>query len=481
MAFCKFSPGYASKNQTVVDNIFINDFLPKAPEMCVKVYLLGLSKCSNADDYDNTLDYFASCLKIDKDDVLSCFAYWQELGTVQILSTDPVEIRYLPLHVSKANIKLHKVDKYTDFNIQLQEILNQREILPNEFEDYYNLIERNKIEESALIELIRYCAENAGFKVRRHYILTVVTDWIKEGIRSYEQVKKKISELGIIDDNLDLILSALGTKRKAQIEDRGLLNKWQSSYGFELNVIIFVIKNLKTKKRRLDINVLDDYLTKYFEMKLISIPEIENYENEKENMYYIAIAVNKELGIYYDDLTKEINSYVVNWINMGFDKELLVKIADNCFNSSIKTLAGLDGIVNKLFKLGINTIASYEEYLRDNLAQDVKIKELLNEMNITRNVNSTDRHFYKTWTEDWNMPFDVIIYAATLSKDKINAMQYLNKILSNWNTNGARTLDKVKTIKIEDANEQKKSDFIHNNYSKEQIASLITNLDEVEV
>ena len=55
---------------------------------------------------------------------------------------------------------------------------------------------------------------------------------------------------------------------------------------------------------------------------------------------------------------------------------------------------------------------------------------------------------------------------------------HLNKILSNWNSQGVKTLDKAKQIKVE---ESKDSSFIHNSYTKEQIASLISNLDEVEV
>jgi len=39
-------------------------------------------------------------------------------------------------------------------------------------------------------------------------------------------------------------------------------------------------------------------------------------------------------------------------------------------------------------------------------------------------------------------------------------------------------LSKAKTMKIEN---EKNETFIHNNYSKEQISSLIANLDEVEV
>ena len=57
-------------------------------------------------------------------------------------------------------------------------------------------------------------------------------------------------------------------------------------------------------------------------------------------------------------------------------------------------------------------------------------------------------------------------------------MNYLNKILSNWNSQGVKTLDKAKQTKIDQPAEH---NFIHNAYTKEQISSLISNLDEVEV
>ena len=42
MAFCEFSSEVVSSNAITVDNIFITEFLPSAPEKCVKVYLYGL-------------------------------------------------------------------------------------------------------------------------------------------------------------------------------------------------------------------------------------------------------------------------------------------------------------------------------------------------------------------------------------------------------------------------------------------------------
>ena len=478
MAFCKFSPGYGNENKILVDSAFINDFLPTAPDLCVKVYLMGLNKCNNADDSENIISYFSEKLKASEDDIISIFKYWEERGIVQVLSTNPVEVRYLPIKVSNGHVKKYEVDKYTDFNIQVQEIFTKRMIMPNEFVEMYNLIENRHIEQSALIEIIRYCVGVKGFNISPNYCLTVARDWERENIRTLVQVQEKIRELGVVDDKVSLVLSALNTRRRPQIEDKDLLNKWLTMFGFELNVVLYVINSSKTKKRHMDINVLDEVLTKYFEMKLMSCQEIENYENQKESMIEVAVAVNKELGIYYDNLSKEIDTYIVPWLNMGFDLQTLKLVADNCFKSSIKTLEGLNSILNKLFKLGIVSTESYLQYVNENLALDGKIKQILTALNLTRNVNNMDRSFYSVWINDWGFNDEIVLYACSLCVNKTNPLQYLNKILSNWNTSGIKTLEKAQTTKVE---EERKVDFIHNNYTKEQISSLITNLDEVEV
>ena len=478
MAFCKFSPNYGNENKILVDSAFINEFLPTSPDLCVKVYLMGLNKCNNADDSENVISYFSEKLKVCEDDIISIFKYWEERGIVQVLSTNPVEVRFLPINVSNGHVKKYEVDKYTDFNIQVQEIFEKRMVMPNEYVEMYNLMESKHIEQSALIAIFKYCVEIKGFNISPNYCLTVARDWERDNIRTEEQVRERITELGVIDDKVSLVLSAIGTRRRPQIEDKDLLNKWVTALGFEMNVILFVVKLLKNKKRHLDINVLDEALTKYYEMKLMSCGEIENYENQKESMYLVAIAINKELGIFYDDLTKEIDTYIVPWMNMGFDLETLKLVADNCFKSSIKTLEGLNSIINKLFKLGIVSMQAYLQYINENLALDGKIKQVLTSLNLTRNVNNMDRSFYSVWINDWGFNDEVVLYACSLCVNKINPLQYLNKILSNWNNNGIKTIDKAKQTKVE---EEKPVEFIHNSYTKEQISSLISNLDEVEV
>ena len=480
MCLCKYSSSYIINDKTVVDNIFINNFLPDAPDLCVKVYLMGLSKCANSVAPDNNITNFANVLNVSEQDVINAFNYWQEQGVVQILNTNPMEVRFMPLNASLGNIKKYNIGKYTDFNIQVQEILNKRMITPTEFGEYYNVIEKFHIQPEALIMIVKYCANLKGENVSYPYIITVAKNWEKEGVHTCEDVENKITELGVLDDKVTLVLGALGTKRKAQLEDVQMLNRWLGELDFDLNTIIAVAKRLQLKKIKADINYLNNALTKYYEIRLNSIIEIENYETQKDNMTSLARMVVKGLGLYYEDLTKVIDTYVIKWVQMGYGDDILVRIADYCFKNSIRTLEAYDRVVQKLFKLGIVSLEAFNQYLNDLSVQDDKVRVLLENLGIKRYVNEFDREFYRTWTESWGFGEQIIEYATSLSVGKSNAMQYMNKILANWKSKGVTTLEQAKStanVVNEYSTQVKKSD----KYSKEQLNSFCSNLDEVEI
>lgn len=481
MCLCKYSSSYIINDKTVVDNIFINNFLPDAPDLCVKVYLMGLSKCANSVAPDNNITNFANVLNVSEQDIIEAFKYWQEQGVVQIINTNPIEIRFMPLNSSLGTIKKFNIGKYTDFNIQVQEILNKRMITPTEFGEYYNVIEKHHIEPEALIMIVKYCADLKGENVSYPYIITVAKNWEKEGVHTCEDVENKITELGVLDNDVSLVLGALGTKRKVQLEDVQMLNRWTKELDFDLNTIVAVAKRCNLKKIKADINYLNNLLNKYYEMRLTSILEIEDYETQKDNMLSLARSIVKGLGLYYEDITKVIDTYVIKWVQMGYSDEILIKISDYCFKNSIRTLDAYDRVVQKLFKLGIVSVEAFNEYINDLIAKDDKVKILLENLGIKRYVNEFDREFYRTWTENWGFNEQLIEFATSLSSGKSNAMQYMNKILSNWKAKSVVTLDQAKANSISNSvyaeTQTKKSD----KYTKEQLNSLFSNLDEVEI
>ena len=120
MAFCKFSTEMIANNKTEIDNIFIDSFMPSAPEECTKCYLYGLFLASSGLKIDNTLENFAKKLNMSEDDVESAFRYWEEQGLVQVLSTRPIEVVFNPLSNLFFFFFLYKLEKYEVFNRQAQ-------------------------------------------------------------------------------------------------------------------------------------------------------------------------------------------------------------------------------------------------------------------------------------------------------------------------------------------------------------------------
>lgn len=485
MGFCQFSSESVISNTTNVDNLFISEFLPYANDTCVKVYLYGLYKCNTPNTYDNTLKSFSTVLGISEDDIYDAFLYWQDQGLVQILATEPFEVVYTPLKSVVSSTKKYKKDHYSDFNMQLEAIFKGRVISLNEYYQYYEFMEVHHMEPDALILIIEYCANTKGSKIGYNYILTIAKNWAYEGYTSAEKVGEKLLELEQNSTEIGELFKTLGIKRVATLDEKQYLAKWKKEYEFTFPAINEVCKlNAKKGIKTTNFEKLDGLFRKYYELKLTNVKEITNYEKEKEGLYKISRKICKELGLYYDNIEPVSTNYISKWVLMGFGDTVLFSIANYCFKSAIRTLDGMNNIINKFFKLGIVTEEALNEYFNEVLKFDSKIKELLEALSIVRNVNKFDRDFYKIWTNDWNLKEELIFEGAALARDKQSPMQYLNKILSHWHTNGVTTVEESKKYTLSDASNKSikpAQNYSNRDYSKTDLTALFDNLEEVEL
>ncbi|MGN1200915.1 MAG: DnaD domain protein [Candidatus Caccovivens sp.] len=482
MAFCKFSVDMLANNSTSVDNIFINNYLPYADGQFVKVYLYGLYKCQDSSALDNTLERFANELHLSTEEIEKAFAYWQEQGLVQILNVMPFEVRYLPISDVINNTKKYNEKKYANFNAQAQEILRGRMITPNEYREYYDIIERLHMEKSALLLVINYCVNIKGDNVGYNYITTVAKNWISQGITTENQVKDKMLEMDSLRSGMEGIMKALGLKRAFALDEYELYKKWVVSYGFDDQVIIFVAKKLKSKPSNFVFEAMDKQLERYYSQKLYTIEEIMNFEEEKTASNQIARDICKNLGLYYENIEPVVDNYIYPWLNMGFSEKMLTQISNYCFKSNIRTLEGMNKVLVKFQKLGILTEKGLEEYFEDVLACDKKIKDILENIGLSRNVNQFDRDKYKVWTESWQMPEDVVAYACTLALGKEQPMQYLSSIISTFHDKNIKTVDDAKSsFNIVAPTTQKSNFSTGRSYTKEEMNSLFQSIDEIEI
>lgn len=479
MAFCKFSSEYVISKETPVDNLFINEFLPYAPAECVKVYLYGLYKCTNSSSYDNTIENFAKVLNLTEEEVEDAFLYWQDEGLVQVLNTCPIEIRFMPLKNVINNTKKYKPEEFSTFNRQVQEILEGRQITPTEYDEYYYLLKTMHFQPEALLMIIKFCTQIKGANVGYKYIVTVAKNWANEGITTTKSVEERLFTYEQAGSDLEKLLKICGAKRNATLEEREMFLKWTKELGFNYNTIEYVAKLLKPTK--VNFEKLDARLLKYYEMKKLSIKEIEDYEKEKSEMYTLAREINKKMGLYYENLEPVVENYVSKWLNLGHSSTSLLALADYCFKNSIRTLEGLDSTVLKLYKLGIVSMEAIEEYMQELISLDKEIKEILEKLGISRMVTNQDRTYYKTWKQDWNLSSELIALGVEMSAGKFQPLQYLNKLLSNWHTNSVKTLDEAKNYIIPEKAPEKVSKNKGRSYKKEELDALFDSLEEIEL
>jgi len=427
------------ENSTSVSNTFINEHLPTMQPDVLRVYIYGLYLCGAANRYDNTLEHFASTLSVTVDDVISAFTFLADLGLVQVLKLEPIEVKYLPPRTNASKIKKIKPGKYDQFNADIQAVIPGRMITPSEFNDYYTLLESRHMDPNALVMIAKYCVDIKGEDISGAYIMTVASNWAHKGIKTYEAVKEELAGQASETASVVAVLKALGIKRAPEPTDFEMYQKWRTGQGFSNDIVMFV-----AKKSKGSINKLDTSLDRYFGLKLFEKDQIENYEGEKSRLVTLARDINRRLGEYMPNVEPMIEEYLVPWGLKGFDDDTLVAVAAHCFRSGTRTLFGMDRVISKFYKMGLTNISSLESYIQQRTNKDKVIKVLLEKLGITRDVTQFDRDFYSTWKSDWAMSDEMIEYAASLSKGSGNAMMYMNRVLANWYDQKIVTVDTAK-------------------------------------
>lgn len=482
MAFCEREKQLVTNGNTVIDNKFILNYLPDAPEKCVAVYLLGLA-LSESDGTDNSAEAIAQKLSITADDVMAAYQYWEELGLVTIVNEMPPRVIYLAIKdLSSALLKI-KPSKYKKFSDQMQALFTGgRTITTSEFNAYYQFLEDTAFEQDALLAVAKYCIELKGNTIKYQYILTVARNEMARGATTLAVVSEHLSCQQKYDEDLKLVFKQLGATRKFEHLDREMYDKWTRELGFTQDVIVNVAKGCQNG----GMVRLDNLLTEYYKRNAMSLKEIEAYNIEKTRLYDLAKSINKTIGVYYQSVDMIVDEYIVGWLNKGFDDETLLEIAKYCFKSGIRSLNGLADVIDKLYKNGITTSKALRYYIEEISQKDARIRQLLDKCGLARKVTANDRLLFKAWTETWQLPYDVITYVAEKAAGTNAPMAYINRILADYKQAGVATVEQAKAHKTAAAQSTATKvliggrDMERRPYTDDELNALFTVLDETE-
>lgn len=466
---------------TLVDNAFIYSYMPDAPAEAVKVYLYGLATANR----DNAIEDIALEMGLEVVQVAKIFDYWREQGLVRIISDSPFMVEYLPVSGGNRYLKKYKPEKYEEFNKDLQDLFPEQHLTPNKFLGFIDVIEEYKMQPNAMLLIAKYCVNYKGDRVHTNYVLAVAKDWAASGILTVKDVDKRLKEIEVLSEVIREVFVALKIKSAPDIRDKELYIKWNNSWGYDHESIVFVANTVK----RGGMAKLDSTLDKYYRKGIFTLEAIKEQKKYIEKAQDTALATLKNLGLYYDNIEPVIDVYISVWFDKGFDTDAIILLAKYAFKRGIKSLEAMDNIINKFYKLGYVTVKGINEYIGLMVEKDNKIKALITLIGSSRRVSEADRQFYDIWNSAWGFEQEMLECAARMAVGKAHPFQYMNATLSRWKNDGIDSVERAESAaasmatvmtKATGKGAADKSFGTAREYSKEELEGVFGDPDDID-
>ena len=235
------------KTVTVLENEFIDRYMPKANGEYVKVYLMLLRHLDESASLPAP-SRLADLLECTEKDILRAFKYWEGQGLLEYKEEAPDRSLQAEVSPSEASLTVAPVSG-TDKSVNTRKHGNRKEFKEllfvaeqylgktlsatdiNAITYFYETLQMS----ADLIEyLIEYCVENGHKSI--HYIQKVALSWHSQDIRTAEQAK---TNSVLYNKNCYSILNAYGIKGRAPAASEiAYIRKWHEEYAFSLEIIL---------------------------------------------------------------------------------------------------------------------------------------------------------------------------------------------------------------------------------------------------
>ena len=436
MAFCIISKDI-DNSYTIVENKFITKYLPEADGFAVKVYLYGLYLCKNTES-DFSLRSMAEVLKTTEEKIIDAFEFWEDYDLVEILSREPFTVQYLPVKAAVGKPKKVHYEQYADFNKELQRKMQKvgKFISANDYLKYMHFLEESEIQPQALLLIAEYCISKQGEAVSPSYIFNKAKKMQRNGLFTYEQIERELSNYNEHEKDLLAVYTALSlTQRAPDDADYALYRKWTETLGFTKNGVLIAAKKLK----RGSMNSLDLTLDELAEKGKLDERELEQYLTEREFLANLTFRIGRKLGVKVQNPAPYVDEYVQIWHDYGFEETSLLDVALFCMKSERGDFSSMHAFVQKLFADGLVSKDAVKDFLKgknEELKLFVKIQEICGG-SVRKNANNLA--LVQTW-RDWNFNDEMILEAAKRSASSASPIPYMNKILSEWKRQDIFTL-----------------------------------------
>jgi DnaD/phage-associated family protein len=277
-------------SDTLVPDIFINEYMPSMDGDYVKIYLdcLLLSKHGKT----ATNEEIAAKLSLNAGKVKEALLYLESVGiitrkgnSIQLADLKEKEIQklYRLRSTSTPTEAAQNSEKNIKRNSTISAINNnffQGLMSPSWYTDIDMWFERYKFDEDVMYSLFQHCKSNNGLS--KNYVAAVAENWYQRGIKNNFDLDNYSIEYQKFRDIKNKVFKKLKRKVPFTEYEEKCIEKWVSEYKYEFEIIELALK--KTLGRpEATLKYIDVILKDWYQKGLRTKDEIAAYDHSRKH------------------------------------------------------------------------------------------------------------------------------------------------------------------------------------------------------
>ena len=426
MSFFSFSKEAAAFDMTPVENDFLMNYMPTAPEKALRVYLYARMLCLHPEIGE--LADMAKALRMDSDEVLDAFQYWEQRGLVEKLSDQPPRFELRSLHDGRITQNPIDMDlyRYGGLHAALDEVFGGDKLEKRHYLKVGDWLDIWGFSQDAALEIVKYEKRLPGGQTPDSVLKRAdrrAKEWAERGIRGDEEVKQAIAFEDQAYQLAAAALEKLAIRRGVTESELDCARRWIGEWHLTMEDVIEACAQT-TSSRKPSIGYLDAILKSRVE--------------KSANVHFAAMkGVLQELNAVNTTPTPEQLKEYAALLEEGFDPETIRLAAVQNARKNRHQFEDLARMLKRWGEMGVRTRDEAEAYIRDMRRKSDEVGALLQAAGVERRIRMTDIGAYETWTQKHSP--ELIRCAAELARGAREPVKYMDKLLSNWAEAGIAT------------------------------------------
>ncbi len=436
MAFCTFDESAALFDSTPVENMFITEYMLRAPGDFVKVYIYALMLCYHSSER-MSLTTMAKDLDMTEEEVERAFRYWARDGLCRQVGDNPVCFKLFNLkQLTLTRAQTPSEQLYNrDFTEEVKRKLGGRELSAQEWGMIYDWIDVYELPEEVVIMLLELEMQKSGGRVSISIADKEAREWARSGICTVEDVEKIVVLRRERENNLRKLLKRMGQARTPSYEERDLYTKWRDDWGFTAQQIE------EASKLTVSGTPTMAYLDGILKRRVQSTIKKTHAEEARDFKFYREIF--QMLGRTGVTPSEEDQKQISGWLAEGFSEEMIKTAASEVH---ARNLGGnLEYVQEKLQKWKANGLKTIEEVQAARMhvqMLNAQLREVYAALGVEeKRVSAADRKLLYRWMSEMRMSFELILLAAEYAGKSSRRMETVDRILSDWQRAGISTIE----------------------------------------